>query len=115
MDYELLLAIRPYSLDRSGKKKMFGEWLTELTEYHRHNCIPYERLLNAMDVQPDRKMEEEEIPMLPINLFKNMELKSIAPERIFKIVTSSGTGARRYPKFIWIRILPGISRLRWRI
>uniref|UniRef100_UPI00356A2CC1 LuxE/PaaK family acyltransferase n=1 Tax=Enterocloster aldenensis TaxID=358742 RepID=UPI00356A2CC1 len=91
MDYELFLAIRPYSLGSYEKKKMFGEWLTKLTEYHRQNCIPYERLLNAMDVQPDRKMEEEEIPMLPINLFKNMELKSIAPERIFKIVTSSGT------------------------
>ena len=98
MDYEMILARKPYSLCRAEKRELFGEWLTELTEYHRQHCPPYEKLLKALEIPSGRSMEEEDIPMLPIGLFKSMELMSVHPGHIFKTMTSSGTKGQEVSK-----------------
>lgn len=91
MDYEMLLSNKPYSLDRIRKRTLFGGWLMELTKYHRQRCGPYRKLLDALGVPGDRRLEEEEIPMVPVGLFKDMDLMSVNPDQVFKTMTSSGT------------------------
>ena len=98
MNYEMILAGKPYSLGRVEKRELFSQWLTELTEYHRQHCLPYEELLKALKVPSGKNMEEEEIPMLPIGLFKNMELMSVPPADVFKTMTSSGTTGQEVSK-----------------
>lgn len=98
MDYEMLLSKKPYSLDRAGKGELFGRWLTELTDHHRQRCGPYGKLLDALDIPRGRRLEEEEIPMLPVGLFKKMELLSVGRDQVFKTMTSSGTKGQEVSK-----------------
>lgn len=39
-----------------------------------------------------------DVPMMPVNAFKKYELRSIGEEKIFKILTSSGTSGQRTSK-----------------
>lgn len=98
MDYKKLLARGPYSLAGVDKRALYTEWLSELTAHHSRRCAAYGRLLDSLGVQADRIMKEEDIPLLPIGLFKDMELLSIPSEQVFKIMTSSGTKGQKVSK-----------------
>ncbi|MEG2058457.1 MAG: acyl-protein synthetase [Lachnospiraceae bacterium] len=93
MDYDEILQRNPYEALHREKSKVYGQYLTELTGYHREHCKPYERFLRTLGYQENVLFSEEEIPMVPIAAFKNMDLCSVPKEEIFKIVTSSGTAA----------------------
>lgn len=91
MDYEKILSIKPYSLPAEEKRRLYGEWLSELTVYHAEHCEPYGRLLENLGMSGQSRWEEEELPMVPVGLFKDMKLSSISEDEVFKTVTSSGT------------------------
>lgn len=91
MDYENILNIKPYSLQKDAKRRLYGEWLTELTNFHRRHCPAYASLLKGLGVGMEESLEEEQIPMVPVGVFKDMDLRSISQEEVFKTVTSSGT------------------------
>lgn len=95
MDYKDILKRKPYSTEKVEKETLYGEWLTELTEYHRERCTPYEKLLKNLKVPQYQQMREEEIPMLPIGLFKDFDLVSIPEQTVFKTMTSSGTSGQK--------------------
>lgn len=38
---------------------------------------------------------EEEIPFLPVSIFKELDLRSIGKDQVFKVITSSGTSGQR--------------------
>ena len=40
-------------------------------------------------------VKEEDIPFLPVSIFKEMDLRSIPEEEVFKVITSSGTSGQR--------------------
>ncbi|TCP57059.1 acyl-protein synthetase LuxE [Tamaricihabitans halophyticus] len=66
--------------------------LVELTDYHRDRCPPYDRVLRALDVPrglPGAGLED--LPWLPVRMFKTHELRSIPDSDVFKVLTSSGT------------------------
>ncbi|MEU6641336.1 acyl-protein synthetase [Saccharomonospora sp. NPDC046836] len=66
--------------------------LAELTAHHRQRCPGYDRVLTALGVSHDAVFGEiAELPWLPVRLFKTHELKSIADDEVFKVLTSSGT------------------------
>lgn len=83
--------IQPYSLEKEAKELLLKKELIELTRYHRDNCEEYNNILTAL--QFDEKQVEKigDIPFLPVRIFKEMCLKSIPDEKVFKIMTSSGT------------------------
>lgn len=87
----------PYSLTSGEKSKIFVELLNELTEHHLINSILYNNIIkNNFDKQPACKIEE--IPFIPVRLFKLMDLKSISDSNIFKVLTSSGTSGQSVSK-----------------
>ena len=63
--------------------------LLELTAHHRRMCKEYERFLGAIDWQGASSLEE--LPFIPVRLFKELILKSISDDEIFRVLTSSGT------------------------
>lgn len=85
----------PYSLPREEKRALFTQALTELTEHHRQACPAYGRFLQAVGWQPGTPCTPETVPMLPVSIFKELELRSIPEEEIFKTVTSSGTTGQK--------------------
>lgn len=97
MDYDALLAKDPFGLARSEKRALFSEGLTALTAHHRAHCPPYAALLDVLGT-PEGPLSPEEVPFLPVSAFKDLELRSIPEEQIFKTVTSSGTTGQRVSK-----------------
>ncbi|WP_330513002.1 LuxE/PaaK family acyltransferase [Lacrimispora algidixylanolytica] len=95
MDYKDIFKRKPYFTEKAEKETLYGEWLTELTEYHRERCTPYGKLLKNLKVPQYQHMREEEIPMLPIGLFKDFDLVSIPEQTVFKTMTSSGTSGQK--------------------
>ncbi|MGS2778872.1 LuxE/PaaK family acyltransferase [Robertmurraya sp. GLU-23] len=79
-----------------GKINFLNE-LNILTKYHYENCQPYKNMINKIG---QKKYAEalEEVPFLPVQLFKIMDLFSIKKDEIFKVLTSSGTTGQQVSK-----------------
>lgn len=93
-----LAARSPYSLDKEEKHALYGEYLSSLTERHYAACPEYRRILDAMGYTPPSLLEAEDIPMLPVRLFKEYDLRSVPAESVAKTMTSSGTTGQQVSK-----------------
>lgn len=84
-----------YGLPASEKRACLAKTLTELTWHHAANCPPYARILQAHGYRQGQSFSLEEVPFLPVQLFKTHELASVPPDEVFKVLTSSGTTSQR--------------------
>ncbi|MEU8815526.1 acyl-protein synthetase [Actinoplanes sp. NPDC048796] len=78
-----------FTLPQAAKEEVLLKELSALVEHHREKCEPYERILAASGYTPADSIAG--LPWLPVRLFKNLELKSIPDDEIYKVLTSSGT------------------------
>jgi hypothetical protein len=78
-----------FTLPQAVKEKDLLSSLSSLVAHHRANCVPYDRILAASGFSSAGSVAE--LPWLPVRLFKNLELKSIPDDEVFKVLTSSGT------------------------
>ena len=90
MSFETLLATPQYSLPQAEKERLLLEELNALTARHDANCVEYSKLLRVTGAEKAGKTIEE-VPYLPVGLFKSHALRSIPLENVFKTMTSSGT------------------------
>lgn len=97
-DFEELLRLSPYSLDRSAKAAMLTPYLKRLTAAHIEKCEIYRQMMTAQGLDLERIRTYEELPFLPVSLFKEMELRSISDDKVFKTMTSSGTTGQAVSK-----------------
>ena len=81
----------PYSLDRTAKDRFLTEKLAELTRHHLEHCPSYLRMLVGIGFVLRKASHYNDIPFLPVSLFKEMDLRSVPPGEVFKTMTSSGT------------------------
>lgn len=93
-----LLQYSPYELDKKTKAEIIKDKLRKLSKFHMQHCIQYNRIMNSIYFVADKVKSYEEIPFLPVRLFKELELKSIKEEEIFKTMTSSGTSGQAVSK-----------------
>ena len=91
MNYQSILEYEPYGVGRKVKKELLTQKLVELTNFHREACAPYGRMLQAIGYDPACIADYEDIPFLPVRLFKEMDLMSVEQSAVFKTMTSSGT------------------------
>lgn len=98
MEYSEILNIAPYSLRREEKQKLMCERLGELASYHYNNCEAYRHILDFLNVDLDKVEQCEDFPFLPVRLFKELELRSVPEEEVFKTMTSSGTTGQAVSK-----------------
>ena len=90
MSFETLLAAPQYSLPQADKDRQLLLDLNTLTERHNERCPEYARILRATEADAAASRIED-VPFLPVGLFKSHILRSIPPEQVFKTLTSSGT------------------------
>ena len=90
--------IQPYSLNKSEKEKLLLKQMNLLTERHRKYCKEYASYLDAIGYKDYRAKTLSEVPFVPIRVFKELELKSILDEDVFKTMMSSGTSGQRQSK-----------------
>lgn len=93
-----LLAVEPFSLSKVDKERSLTNALAELTMFHYDNCREYRSMLNAAGFDPLDIGSYYDIPPLPVRLFKELSLKSISDEAVFKTMTSSGTTGQAVSK-----------------
>lgn len=97
MTFEEILKIPPYNLKQSEKETILLERLQALTDHHKTRCKEYNKIIHALSMdQPAKNCSE--IPFLPVRMFKDLDLKSIPKEDIFKTMTSSGTTGQAVSK-----------------
>ena len=92
------LDISPYSLSKVEKRERLENYLNELSRHHYAHCPEYARILDAFAKNPDDKMTLEEIPALPVRIFKEKEMLSVPKDQIVKVMTSSGTSGQKVSK-----------------
>lgn len=89
-----------YGLGNADKSARLAAVLTDSTWSHYGRCDPYARILKAHGYQPGSKFSMQEIPFLPVRLFKTYELSSVPPEQVFKVLTSSGTTSQQVSRIV---------------
>ena len=91
MDINEILEIAPYSLGKKDKQELLDNRLHELTRFHYSACEPYRRIMDAWGIDMDHLPSYEELPFLPVRIFKEFEMRSCSKEEVVKTMTSSGT------------------------
>jgi len=87
--FERLLAAPPYSLRQAEKEALLLPGLNELAQFHYGACRDYARIIDAAWGGPRVYRAIEEVPFLPVGLFKERELSSTATPSL--VLRSSGT------------------------
>ena len=82
-----------YGLSDADKRALLTDELVRLTRHHADNCEPYRRILQAHGQAGTRQTALEQVPFLPVRLFKERELSSVAAADVFKVLTPVQKGA----------------------
>lgn len=91
MNLEELLSLEPYCLEHKEKTQVLAELLQKLTAWHKCNCKEYGSILNILGYQAGTVRTPEDIPFIPVRLFKEYFLHSVSEQNISVTMTSSGT------------------------
>lgn len=90
--------LSPYCLAKEDKEALLLKEMKELTDWHRHRCREYECFLEAIGYDSQRVTSLDKIPFVPIRVFKELTMKSIPDDKIFKTMMSSGTSGQKQSK-----------------
>ena len=88
----------PYGLDAARKHQLMVRAMRELTQWHTQQCTEYRRVMQALQLDLASLENLEDVPCLPVRLFKEFELVSVPRDDVFKTMTSSGTGGQQVSK-----------------
>jgi hypothetical protein len=84
---------RPYGLDRRAKAMVLLPALSGLVDWHRDRCLAYANVLKRQ--YPGRVVtSREDVPFLPVRLFKSLDLRSVPQDEVIRTLTSSGTSGQ---------------------
>ena len=98
MTLEELLEIAPYSLGKEDKHAVLDEYLLNLSKFHYEHSEKYKKMLDATGVELNKIHHYEDLPYLPVSLFKDLTLRSVPEEEVIKTMTSSGTTGQKTSK-----------------
>lgn len=98
MNIEEYIEIPPYSLNKEEKQRYLLKELNRLVQKHSQQSNEYKSILKAYGLLGKSFSKLEELPYLPVRLFKNYELKSCKDNEVIKTLTSSGTTSQLVSK-----------------
>lgn len=90
--------IYPYELDKLAKQAFLVQELNSLTKHHIEHNAAYKAMLEKSKGLQAEAGSIEELPYLPVQLFKLMDLMSVPQEEVEKVLTSSGTTGQQVSK-----------------
>ncbi|MBI4947393.1 MAG: acyl-protein synthetase [Bacteroidetes bacterium] len=100
--------IEQYSLPGKLKNQYFLDLMVQLHHHHYAHSAEYKKISDVIFPSSEKIQSIENIPFVPVSLFKNHSLKSIADDKVYKVLTSSGTTGST-PSLIYLDA--GASRL----
>lgn len=101
MNIEQLFTNNPYCLKAKEKQRLLAKILWKLTLRHKNHSPPFRHILEALPTLLDPKDNIEDLPMLPVRLFKAGEFRSVPQHSVTRILKSSGTTSQ-IPAHIYI-------------
>lgn len=93
-----IIDVLPFSLAKADKSALFKNALHHLTKHHYENCLQYRKILDTLGFDPALEHIVEEVPFVPVRLFKDFELISVDKSQVVKTMTSSGTTGQSVSK-----------------
>ena len=97
-DFTAWLEFEPYAFDARAKSTLLTHALSQLTQWHASQCEAFRRILEIQEIDISNISQLEDIPYIPVRLFKEFDLLSIDREQVFKTMTSSGTSGQQVSK-----------------
>jgi hypothetical protein len=94
-----LLEMPPWSVSLVEKTALMLEGLNDLCSLHYERCAPYRRIIDLAWGGPHRYERLEDIPYLPVSLFKELDLAS-TPDHSLILKSSGTTGQRQSRIFV---------------
>jgi phenylacetate-coenzyme A ligase PaaK-like adenylate-forming protein len=91
MRLDYLFKIPPYQLTSKEKEEIILPELISLVSHHYDNSDEYRSIINGLGLNIKAIRTFDEIPFIPVRLFKEFDLYSVAKENIIKVIKSSGT------------------------
>jgi phenylacetate-coenzyme A ligase PaaK-like adenylate-forming protein len=88
---------QPYGLDKHAKQALLLDSLNILTQWHQQQCEPYRNILAGI-FKRNEAQTLEDLPFVPVKLFKTLDLASVRKEEIVKTLMSSGTTGQAVSK-----------------
>ena len=98
MSIDNFLNIQPFSLNKKDKKEIFKKRILSLTNFHYKNSIEYKKIIDDSENNGPNFKKIEDIPFLPVRLFKMYDLKSVDSKDVYKVLNSSGTTGQSVSK-----------------
>lgn len=98
MEYSQFAEQEPYALSHEKKQQLMLQRQKYLLHWHGERCPKYRNFLQLFQIDTDQIASCEQLPFLPVQIFKEMELKSIEEQDVFKVMTSSGTTGQAVSK-----------------
>lgn len=80
-----------YTYDKQIKQVFFLEHILELFEHHCNNSVAFNRMMTSVNYEKQNIHSIEDLPFIPVRLFKLFELASVSKDQVVKTMTSSGT------------------------
>lgn len=97
-ELEEILEIPPFSVGMVEKDEIYRRALNHLTFHHQQRCEPYRHILRARGYTRGSQLDVDDIPFIPVRLFKDYELASVDRGDVVKTMTSSGTTGQSVSK-----------------
>jgi len=80
-----------FSVDAVEKENFLFHEGRELHKHHYENSKEYARICDVIFPDSFEAKSLSELPFIPVSAFKNFDLKSIPDDKVYKVLTSSGT------------------------
>lgn len=91
MDLNEFISLQQFSLAKAEKQKELLTHLLDLHQFHLANNDTYAGVSDILFPKSGKMESLEDLPFLPVSSFKNLSLKSIPDDQVYKVITSSGT------------------------
>jgi phenylacetate-coenzyme A ligase PaaK-like adenylate-forming protein len=95
VDASRLFQQPPFAMQADEKNQFLLSELNHLTILHYEACPEYKALFQKFDYKLPPYSRIEDVPFLPVRLFKHFNLLSVPREAVIKTMMSSGTSGQR--------------------
>ena len=72
--------------------------LASLCKFHYERCVEYANFIDFNQINIKELKRLSDVPFLPVRIFKELDLLSIPVDKVFRVMTSSGTTGQRPSK-----------------
>ena len=87
-----------FKFNQSKKEEYFLKEIKKLTNFHLSNCVSYKKIFKKINLKLNLVNDINQVPFLPVNIFKLFDLMSIKKNKIVKKLVSSGTTGQQPSK-----------------